>query len=251
MVRQPDQAARLVRGADPPPTGLVVRRGQHQPVAEEVTPQPRGTFGLREPAGRDQFPHVRVCAEQHHHVAPCGAAGHHLEGGHRITPFAGGLRLGDEFAERAPPGPGGGQQHRPGEPFVAELPSPHRGGSAFGAPSLGPDGEVHPDDGRHTRPQAGLREPDRPVETSPVRDRQGVHPEPRCLLDQRARMRGAVLEGIARRHAEVGEAGSRHQSSGRVHRRRGGSRCRPPPATPHAPAGGLRRLGPPPLPGRP
>ena len=204
--RQPDGARGLVRRPRPAATRLMIGGGQHQPRAQLGAPPSDGGLRQVRAVRGEGLAHLRVRAEQHHRV-PSGAVPHdELERDRGIPALSGELRGGDEFTQRGPPWPRGGQDDGAREPLVAQLPAAGGGGAPVGAPAVRPDREVHPDDGRDPRLQAGLREPHRPVEAAAVCDGERVHAVAHRLGHELAGVGGAVLEGVARRHPQVDEA---------------------------------------------
>ncbi len=198
-------------------------------------------------------------SQQHHHVAAHQIGRQQLQGRHRPSPLAGEVDRRDQPAHLRPPGPPLGQQRDPGQPVLTERSPAHRASARRHRPrpppgsgthlARGVHGEVHPQDRTDPGPAAGLGELHRPVGAVPVGERQQVHPVLGCTLHQGIRVRGAVLEGVARRHVEMGEGIRRHRSNHPVPSRPRASaaprRCaaRAPDRTPRHPGSG-RRPGP-------
>ena len=236
--------------------------GPERGPGEVLAAQRRGPADLR---GRPQH---------HQHVVSRDVLGDQVQRAHRVAALPGQVGRGDQPADRGPAPLAGGQEGHPGQRPVAERTAPHRG--PVGARRLRPaagaaarttpagwtteaarttettehrrDGEVHPEDRPQPALQARLGEPDRAVGAVPVGEGEGVHLLLDGTLDQDVRVRGAVLQGVARRHVQVHERVRQRGRTGPVAQVRrgvpGAARAGSSRGTPRPGRGSGRRPGP-------
>ena len=197
--------------------------------------------------------------EQHHHVAAHEVLGEQLEGGHRSAPLAGEVGGRDHPADRRPAGLAGGQERHPRQPApvgrqVTVGATAHRGARSRSPPvadlqrRTGATARSTPSTGRMPARRAGLGELHRAVRAVAIGEGERVHLLLHGALDERLRMRRAVLQGVARSHMEMDERVRRHRTdrpSDRPPRGAGrGGRAAPARAPTRSRPGTGRRRGP-------